>query len=117
VWRKGRGELLGFEDLEVIRAQAGLSVVGFCDLLGMPRASWYRGRAAVTGGGARPGTGPWPAPAVDQIVGRSAYPSACSIGWTKSLPAWKSQACRRVLWPAASSRQAIHSAQARSAPV
>jgi putative transposase len=61
------GGLPSFEDLEVIRAQAGLSVVGFCDLLGMPRATWYRWRAAVTGGGARPGKGPWPAPVVDQI--------------------------------------------------
>jgi transposase InsO family protein len=51
----------------VIRVQAGLSVVRFCDLLGMPRATWYRWRAAVTGGAARPGKGPWPAPVVDRI--------------------------------------------------
>jgi transposase InsO family protein len=61
------GGLPGFEDLEVIRVQAGLSVVRFCDLLGMPRATWYRWRAAVTGGAARPGKGPWPAPVVDRI--------------------------------------------------
>ncbi len=61
------GGLPGFEDLEVIRAEAGLSVVRFCDLLGMPRASWYRWRAAVAGGAARPGKGPWPAPVVDRI--------------------------------------------------
>jgi putative transposase len=51
----------------VIRVQAGLSVVGFTAPLGMPRATWYRWRAAVTGGAARPGKGPWPAPVVDQI--------------------------------------------------
>src|SRR5512133_1554691 len=48
------GGLPGFQDLEVIRAEAGLSVVRFCDLLGMPRATWSRWRAAVTGGAARP---------------------------------------------------------------
>jgi putative transposase len=61
------GGLPGFEDLEVIRAEAGLSVVRFCELLGMPRASWYRWRAAVAGGAARPGKGPWPSPVVDRV--------------------------------------------------
>jgi hypothetical protein len=61
------GGLPGFEDLEVIRAEAGLSVARFCELLGMPRASWYRWRAAVAGGAARPGKGPWPAPVVDRV--------------------------------------------------
>jgi hypothetical protein len=45
----------------VVLADAGLSVVCFCDLLGMPRASWYRWRAAI--GADRP----WPAPVVDRI--------------------------------------------------
>src|SRR5829696_3906820 len=61
------GGLPDFEDLEVIRAQAGLSVVRFCELLGMPRVTWYRWRAAVAGGAARLGKGPWPAPVVDLI--------------------------------------------------
>ena len=61
------GGLPGLEDLEVVGAQAGLSVVGFCDLLGIPRATWYRWRAGVTGGAARPGNGPWPAPVVARI--------------------------------------------------
>ena len=34
VWRKGGGGLPSFEDLEVIRAEAGLSVARFCALLG-----------------------------------------------------------------------------------
>jgi hypothetical protein len=51
------GGLPGFEDLEVIRSEAGLSVVHFCALLGMPRATWYRWRAAVAGGAARPARG------------------------------------------------------------
>ena len=50
-----------------MRAEAGLSVVRFCELLGMPRASWYRWRAAVGADRPRPGKGPWPAPVVDQI--------------------------------------------------
>ena len=61
------GGLPGFEDLEVIRAGAGLSVVRFCELLGMPRASWYRWRAVVGADRPRLGKGPWPAPVVDQI--------------------------------------------------
>jgi putative transposase len=39
------GRLPSFEDLEVIRADAGLSVTRMCQLLGMPRAAWYRWRA------------------------------------------------------------------------
>jgi putative transposase len=50
-----------------MRAQAGLSVVRFCALLGMPRATWYRWRAAVGADRLRMGKGPWPAPIVDQI--------------------------------------------------
>jgi putative transposase len=61
------GRLPSFEDLEVIRADAGLSVTCMCQLLGMPRASWYRWRAAVGADRPRPGKGPWPAPVVDQI--------------------------------------------------
>jgi hypothetical protein len=66
VWRKG-GRLPGFEDLEVIRADAELSVTRMCQLLGMPMACWYRWRAVVGAARPRPGKGPWPAPVVDQI--------------------------------------------------
>lgn len=31
-----------FEELEVIRQHAGLSVERFCSLAGIPRPSWYR---------------------------------------------------------------------------
>jgi putative transposase len=58
------GGACGWADLEVIRREAGLSVAGFCVLLGMPRATWYRWRAV---GGARPAKGPWPAPVVDAV--------------------------------------------------
>jgi hypothetical protein len=51
----------------VIGADAGLSVTRMCELLGMPRASWSRWRAAVGAGRPRPGKGPWPAPVVDRI--------------------------------------------------
>lgn len=61
------GGLPGLEELEVIRAGAGLSVTRRCQLLGMPRASWYRWRAAVGADRPRPGKGPWPAPVVDRI--------------------------------------------------
>jgi len=41
------GDLPGFADLELIRVEAALSVAGFCVLLGIPRASWYRWKAAA----------------------------------------------------------------------
>ncbi|HUL48133.1 MAG TPA: integrase core domain-containing protein [Steroidobacteraceae bacterium] len=44
----------------MIRQDAGLSVVRFCELAGIPESSWYRRRARVRGRQA--GKGPWPAP-------------------------------------------------------
>jgi hypothetical protein len=49
----------------MIRLEAGMSVARLVALLGMPRATWYRWRAAV--GADRPGKGPWPAPVVEAI--------------------------------------------------
>ena len=51
-----------FQELELMRAAAGLSVTGFCALAGIPRTTWYRRRAAAD----RP-TRSWPAPVRDRI--------------------------------------------------
>jgi putative transposase len=75
------GRLPSFEDLEVIRAEAGLSVARFCALLGMPRATWYRWRAAVVSGASRPGKGPWPAPVVDAIEPLAAKHAETWAAW------------------------------------
>ena len=49
-----------FEDLEVIRVEAGMSTARFCQLFDMPERTWRRWQAK-----ARTGTavkGPWPQP-------------------------------------------------------
>jgi putative transposase len=57
-----RGEPAGpFEDLEVIRVEAGMSTARFCHLLDMPERTWRRWQAKARAGG-QP-KGPWPRPA------------------------------------------------------
>jgi len=57
----GPGPVGPFEDLEVIRAGAGMSTARFCVLFDMPERTWRRWQAkARAGGGLK---GPWPAPA------------------------------------------------------
>lgn len=50
-----------FEDLEVIRVEAGMPTARFVDLIGVPERSYRRwqGKARQT----RPAKGPWPRPA------------------------------------------------------
>ena len=50
-----------FEDLEVIRVQAGMSTARFCRIFDMPERTWRR-RQAKARTGAR-SKGPWPRPA------------------------------------------------------
>jgi hypothetical protein len=45
----------------MIRVEAGLTVVRFCELAGVPQSTWYRRRARSLMGD-RPAKGPWPAP-------------------------------------------------------
>jgi hypothetical protein len=45
----------------MIRLEAGLIVVRFCELAGIPQSTWYRRRAQALSGD-RPVKGPWPAP-------------------------------------------------------
>lgn len=62
-----------------MRQQAGLSVSRFCELAGIPRASWYRrARRAAEG---RPALGSWPAPVRDRIEQPAAQ---LALEW----PAW-----------------------------
>lgn len=45
VWKKERGGSSGsFQDLEVIRVEAGMFTVRFCRLIGMPEHTWRRWR-------------------------------------------------------------------------
>ena len=49
----------------MIRQEAGLSVERFCELVGIPRATWYRHRQRALG--SRPVKGPWPTPARERV--------------------------------------------------
>lgn len=49
-----------------VTADVPISVTRWCDLLGVPRATWYRWKAAVEAGGSS-AKGPWPTPAQDAI--------------------------------------------------
>ena len=54
-----RGGPVGpFEDLEVIRVEAGVSTARFCHLFDMPERTWRRWQARARAGG-QP-KGPWP---------------------------------------------------------
>lgn len=63
----------------MIRLEAGLSVARFVTLLGMPRATWYRWRAAV--GVDRPAKGSWPAPVVDALEPPAAKHAEAFDAW------------------------------------
>jgi transposase InsO family protein len=59
-----RGSLPGYEELELIRTEAGIPVDRFLARLGIPRSTWYYWRAAHIDG--RP-VRRWPAPVVDLV--------------------------------------------------
>lgn len=46
-------------------ADVAITTSRWCELLGIPRPTWYRWKAAAQSG--QPGKGPWPAPVVDAI--------------------------------------------------
>ena len=56
------GALPGFNELEAARVSTGLTTTRFCELLGIPRPTWHRWRAASSNT-----KGPWPTPAQDAI--------------------------------------------------
>ena len=59
-----RGGPVGpFEDLEVIRVEAGMSTSRFCELIDMPERTWRRWQAKAKH--EQPPKGPWPQPARD----------------------------------------------------
>jgi transposase InsO family protein len=61
-----RGGPLGpFEDLEVIRADAGMPTTRFCALIGVPERTWRRHQARARDGA--PVKGPWPRPAREGV--------------------------------------------------
>ena len=61
------GQIGPFEDLEVIRIEAGMSTARFCQMIDMPERTWRRWQARARAGG-QP-KGPWPTPARDEARG------------------------------------------------
>ena len=57
----GGGPVGPFEDLEVIRQDAGMSTARFVKLIGVPERTWRRWQFKAKS--ARPPKGPWPRPA------------------------------------------------------
>ncbi len=49
-----------FDELDTVREQAAVTVTRFCEIAGIPRATWYRWRCASS-------TGPRPTPAQDSV--------------------------------------------------
>jgi putative transposase len=68
-----------FEDLEVIRQEAGMPVSRFCHLSGIPRRTYHRWQANVRRTGRA--KGPWPAPVVDPA-------EALVAKYAADWPAW-----------------------------
>ena len=69
------GQVGPFEDLEVIRREAGMSTSRFVKLIDMPERTWRRWQAKARQD--RRPTGPWPQPARtaarDLVVGHAYY--------------------------------------------
>lgn len=68
-----------FEDLEVIRIEAGMSTSRFCRLIDMPERTWRRWQSKARQ--QQPPKGPWPQPARD-----AARPLV--TGHALAKPAW-----------------------------
>ena len=66
--RRARRAGFPFEDLEVIRTEAGMSTARFCRLLDIPERTWRRKQAKA--GTIGFSSGPWPRPALDRSVPR-----------------------------------------------
>jgi transposase InsO family protein len=75
-----------FVDLEALRVEHGLSVAGFCRVLGLPARTYYGRRERHRSG--RHVRGPWPTPARDGI-------RAIVIGVAVKYPMWGH---RKVAW-------------------
>ena len=73
---KGGLAALGLDALEAERAKADVSVTRFCAVTGIPRATWYRWRAAGASS-----KGPWSTPAQDTVEADAKALAAAWEGW------------------------------------
>ena len=68
-----------FDDLEVIRVDAGMSTSRFCRLVDMPERTWRRWQARAHAGA--PVRGPWPTPTSTAVT-------AAVVAHAEAHPAW-----------------------------
>jgi putative transposase len=68
-----------FEDLEVIRVDAGMSTTRFCQLIDMPERTWRRWQAKARA--ERALKGPWPRPARTAAVERARMHALAHPAW------------------------------------
>ena len=73
---KGGLAALSFDALEAERAKADVTVTTFCAVTGIPRATWYRWRAASSSS-----MGPWSTPAQDTVEADAKALAAAWEGW------------------------------------
>jgi hypothetical protein len=76
LWKKGGLAALGWSDLDQERVNAQMTVTRFCALTGIPRASWYRWRAASSSV-----KGPWPTPVQDRVEADAKQLAGTWQGW------------------------------------
>ena len=76
LWKKGASLHSASTASKRERQAAGVSVTRFCELTGIPRATWYRWRAA---GASSPG--PWSTPAQDRVEADAKALAAAWEGW------------------------------------
>jgi putative transposase len=68
-----------FADLEVIRAEAGMSTARFCQLFDMPERTWRRWQAKARAG--QQPKGPWPQPARTAATGLATKHALAHPAW------------------------------------
>ena len=73
------GQIGPFEDLEVIRIEAGMSTARFCQLIDMPERTWRRWQAKTRAGGQT--KGPWPQPARESARDRVLFHANKHPAW------------------------------------
>ena len=68
-----------FEDLEVIRVDAGMSTTRFCQIIDMPERSWRRWQARARAG--EPTRGPWPMPVSTVVEAAVVKHAEAHLAW------------------------------------
>ncbi len=71
LWKKRELAVWAFDEIEALRRQAGVTVTGFCEVAGIPRAGWYR---------RRPRTPSRPRPRSQPLAGRAGCRKPAAVG-------------------------------------